>query len=218
MTLNQIISHRPHNAINQDKFCKHLSQRQAQRIPLLFFSDTKEHLNDIDDICQEIRDKDYQVKVEYNTYNVGDRDMWRLIEKKGLIDPLERRQTQPSRDQYMNMRMMGLDPEAATWDEHWVHEKSFIKESIEINITNRHIQTSIEKKFADGKRLDYTKDSLNFELFTTTETIDHDVVFDDDVEECIDRCKFIIDADDVDTHNYSGGINITLIKFVELPE
>lgn len=212
MRLNQFISYRPHTGINTSKF----KGANLHRMSVFYLTDKDVHLEDMNDVCQEIRDKDYQVKINHSSHNISDRDMSKLIKSKGLINPIEKRQYQLSQNEYSSYRQMGIDPDAASWYDCWVHEKSFLKEYIEIIITNKHTQTSIEKKFRDGKVLESTKDAFNFELFTTTETVDQPIIFDDDVQDCIDRCGDMFEADDIDVSKRNSSLRVVLTKFIEI--
>lgn len=202
MRLEQIISQRPHTGLNLTKLSnKHFNAAKEYRMTISYLSDTREHLDDINDICDDIRDKGYQVRVRFNQNTLSDRDIRYLIKNKQLKDPIEHRQEKMSdgqmREFYMECRMIGIDPEAARWVSHWVHEKSFVKESICINIKNQHEITSIEKKFHDGMILERTKDVLNFHLETTTQLKTYPIEIDDDIYDVIERCKYILKADDV---------------------
>ena len=71
-----------------------MNAHEAYRISLAYMSDIKDYIDDINDVCDEIRDKDYQVEVECNAYNISDRDIPLLIEKKELGEVFETRQHQ----------------------------------------------------------------------------------------------------------------------------
>jgi hypothetical protein len=218
LKLEYTISQKPHTGINLDKLSKDNKwfEPLAYRISLCYFSDTKDKLDDINDICDDIRDKGYQVNIEFHQSNISDRDIGTLIESKGLGNPIERRQNPMSYGMAMDMRSVGICPESARYTEHWVHDKSFIKESIHIHIKNVHELTSIEKKYADGKVLEYTKDSLNYELVTKTTKKEYQIIIDDDIEETIERCKDFLGADTISSRNWDKGVDFYLTIFREI--
>lgn len=223
MRINQIISHRPHTGINLDKLSnEYMNAREAYRISVHYFSDTQSYMGDIDDVCDEIRDKDYQVKVKYHSSNIGDREVHKVIEKFDLGDPFETRDHLLSMEEAYGMRNMGIDImtdsnfNPISKQRYWVCEKSYIKEVVTINITNKQLLTSIEKKFGDGKVLERTKYPLDFELVTSTKEKDYPIVIDDDIEECIERCKYLIEADDVEVDRWRDSVRIYFTLFREV--
>lgn len=189
---------------------------QTPRVPLFYVSEENFEPDDIEDICFDIKDKGYQVEISYHTGNVSDRDIQKLIQLKGLEDVFAEFSHVPTYDSVMQMRYMGIDPQYGHRDRRWIHEKSFVRESVSFKITNKQEFTSIEKKFADGKIADYTKDIFNYEMITSSKIVDCQVELDDDIQEVIDRCTGLFESDDVEVRGWGKGVVITFIKFREI--
>lgn len=139
MRLNQIVSHKPHNCINLDKYSnKHHNAHQVHRMMVFYLTDMIGKMDDIKDIWNDARDRDYQVEIEYSGHNVPDREIHNVIGRYKLENPFNIVEHDISMTEYRSLAMMGLDPGASCIRREWAHEKSFICESVSVRITNKH--------------------------------------------------------------------------------
>lgn len=215
--LKTITSEKPHTCINLKKL--NFSEINAPYyISLIYFDDSDEYLDDLDEICIDIRDKGYQAKIKHHVSCLSRSDIPHLIKCKDLKNAIEQKQHPISQNQFYEMRMMGLDGSLGYQVmDHWIHDKSFIKETITITIENAQEFTHIEKKYSDGRVLEYTRNPLSYQLVTTKSLKKLPVDLDDDIRDCLERCKYLWGADklliDKIGDNY---IHIKLTKYKEI--
>lgn len=209
--INTMISTSPHNCINEKLINGYLN------CSLLYNDDIDEYLDDLDEICLDIRDKGYQTKIKHKVTNVSQYDRDYLIECKNLIDPIEYEKHPITEECYYQMKMYGIDYSMGyTVVEKWTHEKSFISEVVYIDIENRQEVTHIEKEYSDGKTLEWTKYPHQYQLVTSKETLRMEVDLDDDIKDCAERCKYLFGADRLNISRTKHDIQIKLTKFKEI--
>lgn len=213
MKVKNIISCKPHYGINIEKNRGFFDSKSEMPYQMnIFYLEERnevEELDTIEEVCDYIRSKGYQVSIRNWIGNIDLTDIRYIIENKGIKDPIEKREWGPITYDHNFMP-------CRRYVEFWVHENSFIRKDIRIRITNKITTTSIEKEYSDGRTLERTRHPLDYQLITTHKEKECSVNIDEDIEDDLLRCKDILEADKIEITGNDTYKEAIITKFIKI--